>query len=584
MGSFTTVLADILMNPSFETNNSGRLAAHWTNLNLGSGTSKFSREQRPGYVHRGNSAQRIEFRKNDSKDGKMQFHQLVTLTKGKLYRFSFWIRTDPGKSVNIRSHVRHKRNGDYGGRFFKVTEDYQKVDFLVATNNKDVNNAKCGFHVYDNAVLYIDNASLEEVTGESGFSFDSLALPMKTIPEEFFGIEYRKLAKHKNKFKDINPGLVRIWGKNAGWGHIQPKDDDVWNFKYIDSQLDYINTHIPGAKVLLKLGMAPSWATGVTKDPDVAWSGDEYRGANHMVLDTDDWVNYVEKVVSRYDGKDSRREIHYYEIWNEVNHKPFWKGGMANMLTLAKLAYEKIKEINPDAKVLLPNFTSLGHLELDEYLSLLSRKGEVYADIAGIHIYYKDMTPELSINPSLVFKEHLKRWGINLPIWNTEGSAVWKSHEPSPSPTESRGAVARGYILNWAYGLENFMWYNWGPAGAGYGLPLIESDWETLTPAGEAYQSITQWLTGARMTDSDIDAKGNYIVTIENTAEMVQRYIVWRTSGTSNFTPDPSWNISQWKTLSGTKTTYNDGPVPVGVEPILFEGMRAERLDTIDPQ
>jgi hypothetical protein len=564
--------AEVLLNPSFEVNNNGRIASDWSKQNINSATSGFFVEQRTDYVHQGASAQKIVFNKNGSENGVLQFHQLVSLDKGKLYRFSFWIRTDPNMTVNIRSHVRETGGVDLGGRYFNVTEDYQKVEFLVATSENDVSNIRCGIQVYDNAVLYIDNASLEEVTQEDSLAFNNLQLPTKIVPDEFFGIEYRQLNLHRDKFADINQGLVRIWGRYAGWGHIQPtEEEDVWNFSEIDSQLDYIETHLPGAKVLMKLGMAPSWATGVDNDPDVAWGGSEYSGANHMVIDTNDWVDYVEKVVSNYDGREGRREIHYYEIWNEVDHKKFWKGGMANMLTLAELAYNKIKQINPNAKVLLPNFTANGHLQLDEYLSLLSQTGSTFADLADLHIYYGDMTPELTINSALVFKEHLQRWGINLPVWNSEGSAKWDSTEPVPSSEEARGAVARGYILNWAYGHENFMWYNWGPAGEGYGLPLVEYDWETLSPAGEAYKNVAEWLTGARFTDSNIDDVGNYIVAIDNPAEMVRAYIVWRTSGTFDFTPDSNWGIRQWKTLAGSNNQYNGGSVTVGVEPVLFE-------------
>jgi hypothetical protein len=571
LASFGMAQAEMLLNQSFETNIRESLANNWSRQNFDSGTSRFFREQRRDYVRHGDSAQKIVFRKDASVEGSMQFHQVLSLDKGKLYRFSFWIRTDPGAAVRIQAQAKQTMGAVYGGRYFDVTQDYQKVDFLVATRDNDLPSVRCGFQVKDDAVLYIDNASLEEVSGENGFAFDSLPLSTKTIPPEFFGIEYRNRGKHDDRFADINQGLVRIWGKYAGWGHIQPNDADDWNFNAIEAQLDYIETYTPDAKVLLKLGMAPSWATGVTYDKDVAWGGDEYKGANHMVLDTDDWVNYVEEVVSRYDGEDGRREIHYYEIWNEVNHKEFWKGGMENMLTLAKLAYEKIKEINPDAKVLLPNFTVSGHHAIDEYLSLLSQSGGVYADLADIHIYYGNMTPELTINNALVFKEHLERWGIDLPVWNTEGSAQWDSTGPLPSPEAAMGAVARGYILNWAYGHENFMWFFWSNEEDGYGVPLVETDWETLTPGGEAYKKVVEWLTGARMTDTDLDANGNYIVAIDNPEDMFRGYIVWRTSGASSFTPDPSWDIGQWTPLSGTEIPYRGGSVPVGVEPILLE-------------
>ena len=103
------------------------------------------------------------------------FHQLVDLPPGRLYRWSFWIRTASG-TADVRCHVYKGGIGDLGGRRVDVDTTYQKVEFLVAGFSSHVStNAWCGIAINENTTIYIDDASLEDITDEVGYSFDTLS-------------------------------------------------------------------------------------------------------------------------------------------------------------------------------------------------------------------------------------------------------------------------------------------------------------------------------------------------------------------------------------------------------------------------
>ncbi len=94
-------------------------------------------------------------------------------------------------------------------------------------------------------------------------------------------------------------------------------------------------------------------AAGITILPilayDVAWARPAYQ---HLDL----WREYVRNMVSRYKGR-----LTYWEVWNEPDLEQFWKEkpDPANYTTLLKAAYEEIKAIDPEAKVLLGGLSGI---------------------------------------------------------------------------------------------------------------------------------------------------------------------------------------------------------------------------------
>ncbi len=119
---------------------------------------------------------------------------------------------------------------------------------------------------------------------------------------------------------------------------------DAWA-KY-DNIVDLAQKH--DIQIIARLDAPPKWAQ--TAPGDFAPPGN-----------LDDFGDYVAAVASRYKGR-----ITHYQIWNEPNNYPEWGELPVNPEDFTKLlctAYRRIKEADPNAKVLAPALTPTISLE-----------------------------------------------------------------------------------------------------------------------------------------------------------------------------------------------------------------------------
>jgi hypothetical protein len=119
---------------------------------------------------------------------------------------------------------------------------------------------------------------------------------------------------------------------------------DAWA-KY-DNIVELAQQH--NINVIARLDAPPKWAQ--------ATPGDFAPPANF-----DDYGDYVAAVADRYKGR-----VQYYQLWNEPNNYPEWGELPVNPEEFTKLlcmAYRRIKEVDPNAKVLAPALTPTISLE-----------------------------------------------------------------------------------------------------------------------------------------------------------------------------------------------------------------------------
>src|SRR5512136_1467380 len=113
-----------------------------------------------------------------------------------------------------------------------------------------------------------------------------------------------------------------------------------------DQIVDVARKH--NISIIARLDAPPKWAR-ITP-------GDFAPPAN-----LDDYGDYVAAVADRYKGR-----VQYYQIWNEPNNYPEWGELPVNPEEFTKLlctAYRRIKEVDPNAKVLAPALTPTISLE-----------------------------------------------------------------------------------------------------------------------------------------------------------------------------------------------------------------------------
>lgn len=178
-----------------------------------------------------------------------------------------------------------------------------------------------------------------------------------------------------------------------GWYEIEPEQDvyigrygeSTWE-KY-DRIVDLANER--GIEIIARLEKPPRWAR--EGQPNV----DQFPDGPPNEID--DWVNYIEQVVTRYDGR-----ITYFQLWNEPNLEGEWGGhpvNAADYVELLRAGYETIKEINPDNVVLLAGLAPTdqrGPVNLNEFLFLqevYDAGGADYFDIATVMVYGYGYSP-----------------------------------------------------------------------------------------------------------------------------------------------------------------------------------------------
>ncbi|HLT18502.1 MAG TPA: hypothetical protein VKZ96_03515 [Thermomicrobiales bacterium] len=231
-----------------------------------------------------------------------------------------------------------------------------------------------------------------------------------------------------------------------GWFDIEP-----------DAKGDYINVHghytwdkfdylvelaeERDIEIIARLEKPPRWAR--EGQPNVE------RFPDGPPNDIQDWVDYVESVVTRYKGR-----IRYYQLWNEPNLEGEW-GGLpidpAGYFELLKSGYETIKRVDPDAVVLLAGLAPTdqrGPVNVSEliYLQDLYDLGAAdYFDIAAAMVYGYGYSPydrrvefpRNNFSRVIQVREIMERNGdAGKPLWAVEYGWValpddWEG-EPSP--------------------------------------------------------------------------------------------------------------------------------------------------------
>ena len=195
----------------------------------------------------------------------------------------------------------------------------------------------------------------------------------------------------------MNEAGIAVFRTDYDWNSVEPKQGQ-WNFNIYDNLLKSSRKY--------KIDILP-----------IINSGTSF--AKPRIKDKDLWLNYIHKLVSRYEN-----DLKYWEIINEQNS---WISPK-EYTELLKGAYTTIKAINPDLKVLYGGTVDIPF----EYLETTLQNGAGdFFDIMNIHPYRIGSIPEYTLKRDiLALKEKMNEYGIGeKPIWVTEyGHATAENH------------------------------------------------------------------------------------------------------------------------------------------------------------
>jgi hypothetical protein len=156
---------------------------------------------------------------------------------------------------------------------------------------------------------------------------------VRQVPEDYFGMAHAGSSASEREYALLDE-LGAVWiRKTFEWEEIEP-EPGVWDFSKWDAYVD--EGKRAGKKILAVLAYDTGWIYG------------EKKPRQHITPEKIPYfLEYAEQVVRRYRGR-----IDAFEIWNEPNNPfYFWKGPRKDFYELSRATARKIKEIDPEIKV-----------------------------------------------------------------------------------------------------------------------------------------------------------------------------------------------------------------------------------------
>lgn len=391
------------------------------------------------------------------------------------------------------------------------------------------------------------------------------------VPENMFGMhvplvacpEVAIVAKIPDckvgSWPDVNIESLRLWDSYTTWRDIELQNG-VYDWSALDLAVQTAENK--DTSVLLVLGPTPAWSATTIKEGDL-------KGPGSAAPPTyfDDFRIFVAAVAERYQGR-----IGAYQIWNEANLKSFWRGTPEQMAELTKVAYDAVKNEDPDALVVAASTTTRAEgafaVWFPRYLKELEALGWP-VDVFSAHAY-----PPSTMNPAqrVVYLRQVNKfleqaYAPPLPLWDTEVNYGLAGPGPEHPDVDLSGAtqaawLAQSYFDSLRTGVARTYWFQWSPISPNSLLGVIT--WPG-TKAAKSYQVIQDWLKGSVWGGcSEIDG----LVTCSLTNTTGKGVIVWSQTGKQSWqAPDSVSEVCQidgrCKKTTKSEVEAKDAPVLV---------------------
>lgn len=474
------------------------------------------------------------------------FRQNVTLKGGTSYRASVWIKASQNTSATLRVRKTTPYYNIWGQQTLQIGTEWRQFAFDVASIEDNL--ARFEISLNEAGVkIYVDDAALKELSGADGSQYS--CNPARVVPADFFGMHINKghVVDLWSTVTTVGPGMIRLWDTGTDWAGIE-KSKNQFDWIRMDMYVDRIKRALPRSTIMYTFGRVPGWANG-------------QKASSAPPLNLADWESFVRSIVNRHGAK-----IDYYETWNEFDYSGFWSGTAGQMLEMQKILKNVVSQLDPTAKILLPNITVNGLGILEQYLAV---GGANYADAASFHMYVPGLTIEERFAFTRTIRDMLGRHGFpNMPIFNTEG-AVGIEFESPPTLVQQRSQVARYYLVSWLAGVENSSWYFWENDPSMGRMSFVDDvgTYASPTAAALAYKTIREWIVGAKCTQL-ITERTSGLYQIEINKDGVDGTIAW-TLGASTNLQTGGRPVRDIKRLDGSISPPTGSEIAVTIEPIL---------------
>lgn len=196
----------------------------------------------------------------------------------------------------------------------------------------------------------------------------------------------------------------------VSWNDFEPEKNN-FDFQLFDAHITFFSN--VNMKPIVTIKSDSSWGT----------RGGFHHQTASPPKDMQDYIDFLTVFVNRYKDK-----IDYWQIENEIyDHGLYWEGTREEYVDLLKNAYNTIKEIDPDSKVVLNGLANFMFLEIEkgneeaiDFLDYLMSHGE-YFDVIDFHYYYE---PNQIYNTVNILKNSMQKHGYTKPLIITEAGDI----------------------------------------------------------------------------------------------------------------------------------------------------------------
>ncbi|WP_367155781.1 hypothetical protein [Methylomonas sp. HYX-M1] len=485
------------------------------------------------------------------------------LKANKAYNFRAWIKSSAPTQVEIFFRKDSAPYEAFSSRIVSIS-NWQIIELNGINTTGE--NGSVRLAVKDtNVSICMNSASVGEIPLAKVGTDQGNLTGVYNVNNAYFGVHVNRLGAH-NIWPSFNPGTLRLWDTGTTWALIQPEQAGInWTQNQYAKRLDYYikygrNNNF-NLQFIYTLGMTPVWAG--TNSATQCNSSPYGPSSCTLPSDLDNWRSYVQALGNRYKGI-----IKVWEVWNEADIKKHWENSPAKMLELVKIAYEELKAIDPENKVIGPNVTTYGYRFLSTFIAA---GGGDYVDGFSVHSY-TGRTPLISYWQLKNLREMLNEAGLGQKeIWNTETNSGCTG-TTACALLSNESALAQGLALNAALGVDNYSYYTYeGSQTKTSNPPLVESDFANLTTTGVVYDTVKKWLVGSDVKIIQSGEKGFVLIQVDKNGS--RGYIVWATVGAASMQLSDFASVNkQWFSDQSRGELLGASTVSLTAMPILLYG------------
>jgi hypothetical protein len=260
-----------------------------------------------------------------------------------------------------------------------------------------------------------------------------------------------------------------------------------------------------GLEVILSLHQIARWAS---RAPASEVNFHVYPPRNWQ-----DWAAFVRRMVREF-----RKDVRVWEVCNEPIAPWGWKGSVADLVQLHRVACEAIKAEQPEATVLGPCYGPIG---TEPEIRALCDAGLLrWVDGLSHHPYTRPLDapppPEgCGYRLDLLSVDAIARaHGAKKDLWLTEFGWMAGPKVRGFTEHDRAGVLARAYLINAALGVRVAIWHSmsegklWDPTGeTGLLRAAVPNEPQAPKAAFVAYATLTRLLTGAKFRQ-ELDSLG----------------------------------------------------------------------------